>query len=532
MPPSPQQSASAPLAAPTTKRLLAWAAALLLAITTLPLYILSLYNHPYYDDYGFSAATHAAWRDTGSLPQVVDAALDSAQMVRNTWQGTYTGTLLSNLQPGVFGEHLYFLTTFLLLTAFLLCFGFFLGTIFGQLLGLGRAECVILISLTLTLLVQFMPDPDEAFFWFNGGIGNTFIYSLLALSLALCLKLERAKGRIRPLLLMAALAVLMILLGGGSYVGGVFGLLIYGLVAAFGFARKSRWRFTYPAMAILFLLCFLYSMTAPGNSIRAGVIGSPASPVMAVFQALYYGIAVGGGFIRLPLIGITVCLLPFLSQAAKQSSLSFRHPWLILIGGVCLYCAQFAPTFYSGVGIGGGRIVDTYFQSFVILWLLYAFYLTGYILRQLEDGRFAPLLFAPASHAANGQGNAPAQHSRTPLLTNPSPRQRLVLAGCCLILVGCLAYKLPDDASYGPQNMAGASAALSLLRGEAQQYHREMSAREALLNDPTLPDIELSPLSTVPELFMKDLLAPGAPYNGLPSLQAYYGKTSIAVKGE
>lgn len=497
-----------------TKRILAWICALLLLVSTLPLYVISLYNHPYYDDYGFSADVHAVWQKQHSLSQVLDTAWRSAQNVRNSWQGTYTGTLLSNIQPGVFSESLYFLTTFFLLTAFLLCFGFFLKVVFMDWVGLSTHESVILISLTLILLVQFMPDVDEAFFWFNGGIGNTFIYSLIALSLGLCGKLVHCKGRVRQTALTLSLLLLMVLLGGGSYGGGVFGLLIYALLALRGFMQKNPKRWLFLAFFCVLLACFLYSMSAPGNTVRAGAIGYQGSPVKAILQAFYYGIAVAGNYVRLPLIAVTALLVPFFAKAAKRSSHRFTHPWRILLGGVCLYCAQFAPPLYSGVFIGGGRIIDTYYQSFVVLWLLYAFYLTGFAVRKLEKKSYF------------------SRHITA--LTHPSPRafRSLLLCVSCLMLIGCMAYKRPQDSLYGPQNMASGSAVLSLLRGEAAQYDREMKQREALLNDTSQPDVTLTPLSVVPDIFMKDLLTYDAPYDVKPDLCKYYGKDSITLTPE
>ena len=49
------------------RRALLWLSVVALVLGTLPLYAISLYNHPYYDDYGFSAQAHQAWRDTGSV---------------------------------------------------------------------------------------------------------------------------------------------------------------------------------------------------------------------------------------------------------------------------------------------------------------------------------------------------------------------------------------------------------------------------------------------------------------------------------
>ena len=73
------------------RRGLLWLSVAALVLGALPLYAISLYNHPYYDDYGFSAKAHQAWRDTGSVGAVLRAAWESALETRQSWQGTYNG---------------------------------------------------------------------------------------------------------------------------------------------------------------------------------------------------------------------------------------------------------------------------------------------------------------------------------------------------------------------------------------------------------------------------------------------------------
>ena len=194
------------------------------------------------------------------------AAWDSALETRESWQGTYTGTLLSNVQPGIFSEELYFVGTFVLLTALIACFLTFFSVVFGR-LGMDRTGRWTLGCLAVTLMIQFMPDAGEAFFWFNGGIGNTFIYSLMALAAALLVRLAEAKGR--AVGLTAALCVLMVLLGGGSYGGGLLSLCMLAvcLVWMMRVRHPRRWRFL--GLTALLLVCFVYSMSAPGNTVRA-----------------------------------------------------------------------------------------------------------------------------------------------------------------------------------------------------------------------------------------------------------------------
>jgi len=482
------------------QKLFAWVCVLALAVTTLPLYAIAFYNHPYYDDYGFSAPVHQAWKETGSLNAVFSAAIESAQKTRLTWQGTYTGTMLSNLQPSLFSESLYWIGNFILLTAFILCFWVLFSVLFRK-LGLAKWARVSLCSLSITLMIQFMPDVGEAFYWFNGGIGNVFIYSLLALAIALLVKLCSCKGNGVGYIL--ALAVLAVLLGGGSYGGGLFSLCLLAVLLAWLFAKKHAKRWHVLGIGLVFAVCFAYSISAPGNAVRAGVIKYESSAVKAVVQSLYYGAALMGGYVDLPLLAITLVLLPALFEAAKKSEYAFRHPWLVLMIGACLFCTQLTPPLYSIASIGAGRIVNTYFISFTVMWFLYVYYLCGHFARKISLPEMNVRRFGA-----------------------------LVLAALCMLGAGSLAFKRSGDVLYGVQNLSGPSAALSIITGEASQYDWEMTQREQLLNDATQPVITLRTLTAVPAVFMDDLIMPNATYDVRPSLCLYYGKEAIRIEGE
>ena len=481
-------------------KILAFVCVAVMAAGMIPLYGIALYNHPYYDDFGFATEVHAAWKQTHDLGRVFQAAVESIRATRQNWQGTFTGTIFSNLQPGMLEESGYFISSWFLMTAFWLCFAFFFHTVFGA-LGVGKWGRVSLSALCLALTSQFMPDPGEAFYWFNGGVGNLFIYSLLALSVALTLRLLRCQSRGGRAGLMAALLLLMVLLGGGSYGGGLFGLCLYGVAALWLLWKKHPRRWHVLALWVTFAAFFLYSVSAPGNRVRAGYIQYQSSAVKAVCQAVYYGLAQMGQYLRLPLLGVTVIVWPFLWQAAKDSGCDFAHPWLVTGLMAALYCTQLTPPLYSIASIGDGRIVNTYFLSFVAMWMVWVYYMTGFAARRLT--RLAP-----------------------------SSLKAFVLAGVCLAGMGCMACKPDHTPLYGVQNLNGAQAALSILSGEAACYDDEMKQREALLNDDTRPEVTLKPLTAVPSVFMEDLLQPGAVYDVRPTLMRYYGKTAIYIEGE
>ena len=119
-------------------RALMWLCVAGLLLSLMPLYALSAYNHACYDDFGFSILTHDAWRETGSFRETVRAAVQNTVGIRNTWEGTYTTSFLSALQPALFNEDLYWLTTALLLTFLLFALWFFLRQALVRGLGADR----------------------------------------------------------------------------------------------------------------------------------------------------------------------------------------------------------------------------------------------------------------------------------------------------------------------------------------------------------------------------------------------------------
>ncbi|MBO5500919.1 MAG: hypothetical protein J6A48_02750, partial [Clostridia bacterium] len=112
-------------------------------------------------------------------------------------------------------------------------------------------------------------------------------------------------------------------------------------------------------------------------------------------------------------------------------------------------------------------------------------------------------------------------------------RAGVVLALAVLLAVGCICYHPDDSLSYGPQNMASGSALRSLASGEAAAYHEAMRQRDQEMNDPTITDAVLRPVTTIPAAFMGD-----APVESMgdyvQSLYAeYYLKNSVTIeKGE
>lgn len=490
---------------------LAWLCVAALLLTLMPLYVLSFYNHACYDDFGFSIRTHAAWRDSGSVLETLRAAMENTLSIRHTWEGTYTTSFISALQPALFSENLYWVTTALLLTFFLFALWFFLRQILVRGLGADGPTFWMALCAVAFVMIQFVPDLSEAFFWFNGGVAYTLMWSLMLVRYGVMAAQSRAGKPAARWTLGALLILLSVLLGGAKYSTVLFSCCVDAVIVAESLLHKRRGRFERLAALLVMVACMLFSATAPGNAVRAATLSGGMSAPKAVLQALYFGVALMGHWFSLPLLVVWALVGWKLWEAIRGCSLRFAHPIWITLLTVGLFCAQLAPTLYTGNYLGDGRTVNTYFYTFVILSCALVLYWLGWAMR-----RWQPDTFLPAIGTSQKMGL----------------RWAVLLAACVVLVIGCVAYRPDGAADYGIQNTATVSALRSILKGDAARYDAAMTARDMAMNDETRQDVQLQPVQDTPEAFMGDATQGDNPGYVKELYAEYYQKIRVTIAGE
>lgn len=489
-------------------RTLTWLCVAVLLVSLMPLYVLSFYNHACYDDFGFSLLTHARWRETGSLWETFLAAVENTAGIRYTWEGTYATSFISALQPALAGENLYWITTVILLTFFLFSVWFLLQQLLVQLLKADRGTFWVAFSAMAFVMIQFVPELSEAFFWFNGGVAYTLLWSVMALRTGIWTSFFLARKKWTKGMLGAVLLMLTVVIGGAKYSTVLLAALMDGLIAAYSFWKKRRERFFNIFTFIVLLVCFVFSMIAPGNGVRAQTLLGGISAPKAVFQAFYFGLALAGNWFSLPLLVVWAMVAWQLAESLRGCPYRFNHPVWITILAVCLFCAQLAPTLYTGNYIGDGRTVNTYFYTFVLMGCALVLYWLGWYMKRTEGrSRFAAI------------GTARKDGLRIGVFA----------VAVLLLVVGCLAYHPEESEVSGLNNLSSVSALRSLISGEAQAYDDAMSARDAALNDPTQPEVVLEPVTDVPAAFMGDALESDNLNYVLELYAEYYEKQRVSV---
>lgn len=493
----------------------ALAAALLavLLLSLIPVVWLAFYAWPAADDFTYAAVTAHAWQQTHSLGAVFDAAWRHSMEIYQTWQGSFFAIFLMCLQPGFLGGEWYFAGVLALLFSFVLASGFLIYTVARRLLGCGRAAAAT-VALTLVLLsLQFTYDPVESFFWFNGGVYYTFFYSLCAVLFGLLLRAFTGSGW-RAGAQYALCLPLAFVIGGGSFPPALASLLLLGLATAFFVWRKRPLAAVKAALVLAALaLSFFINVLAPGNALRQAAAGSPNSPVAAILLSLVYGVYAFCNCTTLPVIAGWALLTPLLYRAVARLRFTFPLPLIFaaLVYGV--FSSQGTPVFYAlGTSMPERVINIIYFSCFPFTLLVWAYFL-GWLAHRDWWLRFL---------------------ARVDLAPRAALRRAFFAVVLCVGLAGALGLvRVSKDAATGGMQLSGlplsAQAALTLVTGEAQAYHDQLAARQALYQDEALSDVRVEPLRSRPYLLFTEDIGEDPAYWVNRSLADFYGKDTIAL---
>ena len=497
------------------EKTLALLCALGLVLSLVPLYAMGFFSFACYDDYGFSILTHDAWRSTHSLWAVLQAAWQNTTGIRYTWEGTYTTSLISALQPAVFGDQMYFITTLLLLTAFLACLYSFLRRTLRPCLS--RERFVILYAAFAVLMVNFLPDKRESFFWFNGGVAYTLMWSLMLLRWSVAIGFARQRRKGRGALQYGLLLLLSLAMGGAKYSTVLFALCTDALLLLWLFCKKHprRWLML-PAFGLM-LGGFFFSVTAPGNQVRAATLSGNLGVVKTLAEAFYFGAALIGSWFTPQLAAVWFIALWALRDSLRKTSFSFPRPVILTVLVFGLFCSQLVPTLYTGNYLGDGRVKNTYYFTYVLMGAGLLLYWYGWFLHRKP--------------ATAGISSRPAPSALTASSVKGVPLKAIAIV-LMVLIVGCVGFKPEGCASYGPQNTTTGESVRSFLQGKPQQYKARMTERLKGLNDPDERDYVFDRERVeAPGVLMKDDL-----YNDnldyvLYLYADYYQKDSVTWEG-
>lgn len=469
----------------------------------IPVFVIAVYNRPSADDYVYAAQTYGVVQQSGAdWPGLLQTAWDTDLYFYNNWQGLYVSAFLLALQPGIFGGRWYAVTTFLIVAllfagAVALC-----AALIGR-FGPGRRKQVLFAAAVFTFaVVQGMPNQVEGLYWYNGAMNYIPFFVLTMVVVSLLVRVYTASAPGTKIGGTAVCSVLCVLIGGGHHVVILLTLMVLAF-AVIAFARKKAAWPVVPFLACLGGLCL--NMTSPGTQIRMSGFSSASLPEAVVKSFILAALSVIR-WLDLPLLCLLLLFTPILwhvVQDVPSAAVAFRHPWLPAAGTFVLVWGMIWLPSYTMGGIGPGRLINVVWVTFLIGVLISWGCLLGWLFHVKKPGLPVPKLQLDF--------------------------RRGLLTGAALVL--CIACVGGHTVKEGLDNRFATSleAVWELVNGTPQAYAAALDERETILEDPTVTDAVIRPLTEEerPALLYFTDVQPGPDNWGLTE---YYGKNSVWIQ--
>lgn len=336
---------------------------ILLVLSLIPILVIAQYNHSSADDYKYGLPVRQALQHGGDVIEVSKAIAKNVISTYFTWQGTYSAVVLFSVQPAVFGEQCYFLSTYILLAVSIWAIFSFFRSWIGRFYG--RKDIADIIACCVSLLfVQMMPSPVQGLFWWNGASYYSFWNALMLIQVSqFFVMAQTQKCSVGRCLLSALLGVL---LAGSNFVTALLTAEITTVFLAYFIYKRKCWK-QLSIVLIVTLIGFAISVFSPGNAIRQERM-TALSSFAAIMKSFLYAYEWAVAWTPLMHVAMLAFCLPFaLSlQRASRSERSRIPLWLKLLILAGLFVSSFVPTTYAGIGLGGGRIQNIRFLFWVI----------------------------------------------------------------------------------------------------------------------------------------------------------------------
>lgn len=478
-------------------------AAVLLAVSLIPLLWLGRYNVMCIDDYDYGRQVHDTWLATGSFAESVETAWRQNMEFYRNWQGTYVSCFLMALCPMNFVYGCAWVVPVLMIGMFAVSV-FVLGRhIFTKWLGADGTQASFVMLLLLFMFYQVMEAPFEGIYWYNGSTHYILMQSVWFLALSAMSAILWTTKRSREILYCAAAALLSVIVGGGNLITGLQAEIVMVFLLLYA-ALKDRRKLCFLALPFLTgSVGFLINTLAPGNAVRSALDPSTgyAAPLSVLLSFYYAGVFI----IRwTPVFVILVwlALLPVLWKVMKASDRAFTHPVWVTAGVYCVLSAMFTPTLYA-VGMVGMARVDNIIQMVYYLGLFaVTAYWLGYLSHRKKEGSAAEALGVFLERAGGK------------------------MTAVCLFLLLTVWVFTADKNTY-----TAISAVRSLVNGDAQTFYEEAMERHEIYTDEDVLEVKLQPYSAKPALFaFDDLSTDRENWLNLAVMQ-YYHKIYVQLEG-
>ncbi|MBR5597740.1 MAG: hypothetical protein IKW30_10090 [Lachnospiraceae bacterium] len=481
-------------------------------ISLVPILMLAKYNYPGADDFSASYTLRHAWIETGNVGAVLEKAVEYVKYTYMAWSGLFMSMFWTCLQPGVFGEQYYGITTVISILLLLMGGFYFVHVLIEKYLGGNRTQVMSIGSIYLFLIIQCMPDGNEGLYWHSGVVNYTWAFAFLLMLTGITLSMMKEKCGKKKLIKVSLSFVLAIFVGGGNFITALQGCIWLTLLTIFSLIigikekkytlnelLKEKKELFIPVLTIL--TAFAISVLAPGNQVRMAGAGGGLSPIKAIVVSFIYCLEMPiKQWFSFPIVLILALAVPFMWNVVKKSQIVYSNPGVVAILGYCVASAAYTPNLYAQGNMLAGRLHDTAYFVFVTILMIVMFYIIGWLQQTMDIERM---------NCNEGY---------------LSEKMFLYVMGMSLFLVGTsmLHIAINDGDTY-----IGSEAMMCIISGQAETYARENQLRLEMFHDSNMKNVEVSGFSNPPELLhFQDVTWDENDWVN-HAVARYYGKDSV-----
>ncbi len=368
---------------------------LFIVLTSLPILYYSFFAHPSgMDDINNSIETHAVlMSESAGVINLLKAAVSKSIEIYNTWQGTYISIFFMTLQPSIFGEQYYFVTTFIMFAFTLISF-LYSGKTLLTIINVEKRLAYLLSLVIWFFYVQTIQGPRDMFYWYTGAVHYIPFFCLTLVVAAMLIK-GYNKGFSKKTVVISSFYGFII--SGGNQLTSFLNILVIflliGYIIAFDKNKNKIKPILFPFTSSV--LGFILMLVAPGNSVRKSEITYNPTVLETITEIglnSYFEFALDQ-WINVSTFLLLIFLTPFISKITKNLK-GFKISKLILIflAQYMLVCAMLCAPYYAMGGpwseFAGYKATNTVYPVFIIGIILIYSYIIG-ILQEKEIVSFS-----------------------------------------------------------------------------------------------------------------------------------------------
>ena len=370
---------------------------MVMIVSLIPILYCSFFDYATGDDLGYSAGVHQLLIQHASLAAILMEMFGEIKQSYFSYQGTWSSLFLFQLQPGIWGERIYFITVWIALFFLLVGTGYFLKCLLRDIMHISKSGFWCLYIVMSVLTVQYMPKMRGGLFWYTSVVHYVVPYGVALLCSAWAMRwIDTGKKRYYIPMLFC-----MAYLGGAGYPPVVLAAVLFcllilgtltGMIRVFS-GTIPRKRARYLLIPLLFEIAGLaVSAVAPGNKGRGGEdFGFSISRVVTtILSALKQGIVDGGSYIlhaRLVLPAmILIAVFAFEAYCVRDNRVEAKHPIIFIVLAYLVTCAVRTPAIYAAVEVSGG-VPDTEFFTTILCMTAAISYLMVWLKNRLYDNQ-------------------------------------------------------------------------------------------------------------------------------------------------